>query len=43
MTSSRCAPGRDAAMGNPRVMFIVYCALIAGGLVLYSVVGLTHG
>jgi hypothetical protein len=30
-------------MTNPRIMFILYCALIAGGLVLYSIVGLTHG
>jgi hypothetical protein len=28
---------------HPRVMFIVYCAVIAGGLVLFSIVGLTHG
>jgi hypothetical protein len=26
-----------------RVMFAVYVALIAGGLVLYTIVGLTHG
>jgi hypothetical protein len=33
----------DAQVGNPRAMFVVYCALIAGGLVLFSIVGLTHG
>jgi hypothetical protein len=27
----------------PRVMFTVYLALIAAGLVLYTIVGLTHG
>jgi hypothetical protein len=27
----------------PRVMFLLYAALIAGGLVLYTIVGLTHG
>ena len=28
---------------SSRVMFAIYLALIAGGLVLYSIVGLTHG
>ena len=26
-----------------RVMFAIYVAVIAGGLVLYTIVGLTHG
>jgi hypothetical protein len=28
---------------SPRVMLAIYSALIAGGLVLYTIVGLTHG
>ena len=26
-----------------RVMLVLYSAIIAGGLVLYTIVGLTHG
>jgi hypothetical protein len=28
---------------NTRVMFVLYTAIIAGGLVLFTIVGLTHG
>jgi len=28
---------------STRIMFAVYVAVIAGGLVLYTIVGLTHG
>jgi hypothetical protein len=28
---------------SSRVMFAIYVAVIAGGLVLYTIVGLTHG
>ena len=28
---------------SSRVMFALYVALIAGGLLLYTIVGLTHG
>jgi hypothetical protein len=27
----------------PRAMYLLYTAIIAGGLVLYTIVGLTHG
>jgi hypothetical protein len=28
---------------SPRIMLVIYGAIIAGGLVLFSIVGLTHG
>ena len=28
---------------SSRIMFAVYVAVIAGGLVLFTIVGLTHG
>ena len=28
---------------SSRIMFVIYSTLIAAGLVLYTVVGLTHG
>ena len=28
---------------SSRIMFVIYSALIAAGLVLYTIVGLTHG
>jgi hypothetical protein len=28
---------------SPRIMLAIYSALIAGGLVLFTIVGLTHG
>jgi hypothetical protein len=28
---------------SPRIMLAIYSAVIAGGLVLFTIVGLTHG
>ncbi|MEA2144155.1 MAG: hypothetical protein QOI64_2585 [Solirubrobacteraceae bacterium] len=28
---------------NTRVMLVLYTAIIAGGLVLFTIIGLTHG
>jgi hypothetical protein len=28
---------------SPRIMLAIYSALIAGGLVLFTIVGFTHG
>lgn len=30
-------------MTSPRIMLAIYAVVIAGGLVLFTVVGLTHG